>query len=92
MGVNSRIKSAAVPGPVLPALAPVNLELPQVVGRFFPGDRHRSPSAGTVPEAQPASLSAPAQNPVELGDSQGWLGDAWVPWTKSVQRELEKTQ
>ena len=37
-------------------------------------------------------LSAPAQNPVELGDGQGWLGVARLAWTKSVQSELEKTQ
>ena len=91
MEVNALISYGSPDLPVY--LAPMKPALPQVVGLFNPGDRTpAAPSAPLFPQALPASLSAPAQNPVELGDGQGWLGVAWVAWTKAVQSELEKTQ
>ena len=89
MAMIAQIRLPVVPPTGPPAPPSEKPALPQVVGPF-PGDRPLS--AAVSLGAWPASLSAPAQDPVELGDGQGRLGVAWVAWTKSVQSELEKTQ
>ena len=81
-----------VPGPARLPKPRSNRSCRRSSALFNPQSHPAAPLAPLFPQALPASLSAPAQNPVELGDGQGWLGVAWVAWTKAVQSELEKTQ